>query len=75
MPTLIGEYFSTISGAIGEKFSNIVTTIATFVFGIGIGLFEGPVYACICIAFFPIMFLVVALLGRSLKKSAAMKLE
>ncbi len=75
LPTLIGEYFSTISGAIGEKFSNIINTLATFIVGVAVALVEGPVYACICLAFFPVLFLTLACFGKSLKKSAAMKIE
>jgi ABC-type multidrug transport system fused ATPase/permease subunit len=45
------------------------------VVGLVVALVEGPVYACICLAFFPVLFLTLACFGKSLKKSAAMKIE
>lgn len=56
---MIGEYFATISGAIGEKFSAIINTLAITIVGIIVSFCYGPTFAAICFGFFPIMMLVL----------------
>ena len=72
---MIGEYFSTISGAIGEKFAAIINTIAIIVFGIVLAFVVGPTFAAICFAYFPIMLLFLALFARKLKGAMEEKVE
>jgi ABC-type multidrug transport system fused ATPase/permease subunit len=75
LPSLIGEYFSTISGAIGEKFSNVLSTIFIFGMGLGVAIYESVAYAFISLAFFPILFLTIGLFGRKLKQVSLDKIE
>lgn len=75
LPSLIGEYFSTISGAIGEKFSNVLSTVFIFAFGLGVAIYLSVVYAFISLAFFPVILMTVAIFGKHLKKSGFDKVE
>ena len=74
LPSLIGEYFSTISGAIGEKLSNIINTVATVVFGIAVGLGEAPLYGFICLCYVPVILLTVTVFGGAMKRAAMSKI-
>jgi ABC-type multidrug transport system fused ATPase/permease subunit len=75
LPSLIGEYFSTISGAIGEKFSNVLSTVFIFGMGVGVAIYESVVYAFISLAFFPVIFLTVGFFAKRLKKVSLDKIE
>ncbi len=75
MPSLIGEYFSSISGAIGEKLSNIISTLATVVFGVTVGLVESPVFGVINLGFVPIILLTVTFFGGAIKTVSFKKLD
>ena len=70
---MIGEYFSTIQVSIGEKFSNVIMTIAAFITGIGISFYYGPIFALICFAYYPIMMLIVVFFGSAVKKQTIAK--
>jgi ABC-type multidrug transport system fused ATPase/permease subunit len=75
LPSLIGEYFSSISGAVGEKLSNIISTLATVVFGIAVGLGESPVFGVINLGFVPVILLTVTVFGGAIKTVSFKKLE
>jgi ABC-type multidrug transport system fused ATPase/permease subunit len=42
---------------------------------VGVAFYTGPVYAVICLAFFPVIFLTIALFAKNLKKQSFLKLE
>lgn len=71
---MIGEYFTTIQISIGEKLGNMCMCAAAFVTGMIIGFVYGPVFAIICFAYYPIMFLFVALFGVAVKKATIAKI-
>lgn len=72
---MVSEYFSTIQISIGEKLGNMLMSAGAFVTGIGISFYYGPVYAIICFAYYPLMFVFVAGLGGAVKKAAIAKME
>jgi len=49
--------------------------MVTFVCGVGVAIFIGPIYGLICLAFYPVIFLTIALFGKQLKKANMKKIE
>jgi ABC-type multidrug transport system fused ATPase/permease subunit len=74
LPSLIGDNFAIISNSIGEKFSNILFAIFTFISGIIIAFVYGPSFAAICLGFFPILFIAMAFFSSKARKAALEKL-
>jgi ATP-binding cassette subfamily B (MDR/TAP) protein 1 len=74
LPSMIGEYFTTISGAIGEKFSNILNAFSSFIIAFIMVLIQGPLFAVICISFFPIIFTIIFIFAGKLKSASQEKL-
>jgi ABC-type multidrug transport system fused ATPase/permease subunit len=70
LPTLIGDNFQIVSNSIGEKFSNILLAIFTFIAGIVIAFVYGPSFAAVCFGFFPLMFTAMVFFGSNVRKAA-----
>jgi ABC transporter transmembrane region len=45
-----------------------------FVGGLAIAFWKGPIFTLICLAFLPIMMMVIAVFGRGVKNAQIMKL-
>ena len=74
IPQQIGNSFFTINDALGEKFANIIFTFACFISGVGISLYSGADLAGACIAFFPIIFVILAIFMKQVKKTSIVKM-
>ena len=75
MPSLIGDYFTTIQQGIGEKYGNLISALFSFLSGLGIAFYEAPIYAFICLAYFPFIFFVIAMIMKSVKIASIKKVE
>jgi len=71
LPSQIGENFFIISESIGEKYSNMIFSIATLFAGIVIAFYRGADFAGVCTAFVPIMFFIMAVFGARVKATTA----
>ena len=74
MPTDIGQYFGTISQGVGEAFGQLLNAAGTFIGGISIALYNGPVFTCVCIAYMPIIMVFVVVFGAISKVAQFKKL-
>lgn len=75
MPSDIGQYFNTISLGIGENYAALIQGIGTFVGGIAISFYKGPVFASVCLAYFPVIMITMVFVGGANKRVAFLKLE
>jgi ABC-type multidrug transport system fused ATPase/permease subunit len=48
--------------------------VASFASGIGIAFYEGPIYALICLAYFPMIFVLFGGMGAAVKRAAIDKI-
>jgi ABC-type multidrug transport system fused ATPase/permease subunit len=71
---MISENFSIIQSSIGEKFSNIIFTLANVVSGLVIAFTKGPLFAIICFAYFPFMLIGLSIFGGVVKRASMAKL-
>jgi len=60
----MGEIFETVQHSIGEKTSNLIFAITTCVSGIIYGLFVGPTFTLCCLAYLPVLFIILAVFGK-----------
>jgi ABC-type multidrug transport system fused ATPase/permease subunit len=74
LPSQIGENFSIITEAIGEKYSNIIFSIATMISGIAIAFYRGADYAGACTAFVPVLVILMGVFGVQVKKATIAKI-
>lgn len=63
LPSQIGENFSVITEAIGEKYSNIIFSMAALISGVGIAFYKGADYAAVCFAFMPFLIVLMGIFG------------
>lgn len=52
----------------------MIVGLASFASGLGIAFYEGPIYAFICLAYFPIIFTAFFLIGGAVKTAAIEKI-
>ncbi len=74
IPSQIGENFSIVTEAIGEKYSNIIFSMSTLLAGVGIAFYRGADFAAVCTAFTPIIFIIMCVFGGIVKKTAIAKM-
>ena len=70
IPSQMSEIFETIQGAIGEKVSNLIFAVSTCIAGIGYSIFFGPYFALVCLAYLPLLLIIIAVFGRMVQKTA-----
>lgn len=75
LPSKISEYFGAIAIGLGEKFANVVYCASSFVGGVVIAFWQGPVFAVICLCFTPLFMMVIAIFGIIAKKAQMRKLK
>jgi hypothetical protein len=63
LPSQIGENFSVITEAIGEKYSNIIFSMSALISGVGIAFYKGADYAAVCLAFLPFLIVLMGIFG------------
>ena len=63
MPSDVGQYFTQINKGIGENAGQLAQAFGTFCGGLGISFYRGPVFAAICLAYFPVVLIIVGILG------------
>ena len=74
MPSDIGQYFQTISVGIGESYGQLCQALGTLIGGITIGFSRGPVFAAVCLAYMPILMIIIFVFGKISKVAAIKKL-
>ena len=74
MPSDIGQYFETIAQGIGESYAHNVMSIAAILGGIAIGMYKGPIFACVCLGYVPVIIFCAFCLGGVAYKSQWVKL-
>jgi hypothetical protein len=63
MPSDIGQYFTQVSKGIGESYAGLIVSVGTFLGGIGISFYRGPIFALICIAYIPLIVIAMSIFG------------
>jgi hypothetical protein len=69
MPTDIGQYFETISMGIGEAFSHLLNSAGCFIGGIGIAMYNGPIFTLVTLAYLPLILVPVIVFGAISKRA------
>ena len=75
IPAQMAEVFETVRSAIGEKFSTLIFAISTCLSGIGYGLYYGPAFCGVCLAYLPFLLACIGIFGMMVKKSTLEKLN
>jgi ABC-type bacteriocin/lantibiotic exporter with double-glycine peptidase domain len=75
MPSDIGQYFTQVSKGIGESYAGLIVSFGTFLGGIGISFYRGPIFACICLAYIPVIVITMSIFGKITKIEAFKKVE
>lgn len=52
----------------------MLNALFVLIFGLGVALYEAPIYALTCIAYFPVIFLTVGFFGKKVKDVSAAKM-
>ena len=74
MPSDIGQYFQTISQGIGESYGQLCQSVGILIGGMAISFSRGPIFALVCVAYIPILAILVIIFGGISKKAALLKL-
>ena len=69
LPSQIGENFAIVTESIGENYSNIIFSLACLVSGIAISFYRGADFAACCIAFLPVILVIIIIFGIYAKKA------
>lgn len=64
IPAQMAEIFDNIQGSIGEKISNLIFAVSTCLSGICYAIYFGPYYAAVCLAYLPLLLIILAVFGR-----------
>jgi len=64
MPSDIGQYFTKINKGLGDAQGQFFQAIGSFLGGMGLAFYYGPVVAIICFAFIPLFSIVIMVLGK-----------
>ncbi|CDW71198.1 abc transporter [Stylonychia lemnae] len=75
LPSQIGENFLVVQQSIGQKFASILFAISNLLSAIGVAFYRGPDLAAIYFSMFPLVFLLVKVLGSQVKKVTLQKTE
>jgi ATP-binding cassette, subfamily B (MDR/TAP), member 1 len=75
MPSDIGQYFQTISTGIGESYGQLLQSFGLLIGGFAIAFARGPIFALVCIAYMPLMLILIVVLGGISKRAAFAKLK
>jgi len=74
LPSQIGENFSIITEAIGEKYCNIIFSLSTMISGFTVAFIKGADFAGVCFAFLPILFFIMGFFGVHVKNKTIAKM-
>jgi ATP-binding cassette subfamily B (MDR/TAP) protein 1 len=74
LPSQIGENFAIVTEGIGEKYSNVIFSMAALASGLGIAFYRGADFAAVCAGFLPCILLIMIVFGAQMKKSAINKM-
>ena len=75
LPAQISEVFETVKASIGEKIGNLMFSFMTCIAGIGYALYYGATFAGACIAYLPVLLIIIAVFGMRVKKMTSEKLQ
>ena len=75
LPSQISENFAAISLGLGEKLGQLIFSLSAFFGGLAIGLWKGPIYTCMCLAYLPFFIIIIGIFGSRVKKVQAEKLS
>jgi ATP-binding cassette subfamily B (MDR/TAP) protein 1 len=75
IPAQIAEIFDTVQASIGEKIANLIFAISTCLSGIIYAMVFGVAFAASCVAYLPILLMIIGVFGMQVKKSVSDKLN
>ena len=64
MPGDVGQYFTQINKGIGDSVGQLLQGCGSFVGGIAIALYSGPVIAAVCFAYLPFVAIAIVFFGK-----------
>jgi len=64
MPSDVGQYFTQINKGIGDSIGQLLQGCGSFVGGIAIALYSGPVIAAVCFAYLPFVAIAIVFFGK-----------
>ena len=64
MPSKISEYFAAISSGLGEKFAQLIYSVAMILAGIGLAFWRGANLAAVTFAFLPLFVITIGVFGN-----------
>ena len=73
LPSQISEYFLHIADGSGEKVSQLLMSLAMITSGFVIAFIRGPVFALICLCYFPFYLIIICLYGKKLGLQTMLK--
>ena len=73
LPSQISENFAAISLGLGEKLGQLIFAMSAFFGGLAIGLWKGPIYTCMCLAYLPFFIIIIGIFSSRVKKVQAEK--
>lgn len=74
MPSDIGQYFTKINKGLGDSQGQLLQALGSFLGGLAIAFFYGPVISAICFAFIPGFFIVIVCLTGPAKTAVIAKM-
>ena len=74
LPSQIGELFFIVTQSIGEKLSNIIFSAACIIASAVTAFVKGADFAGICVAFLPIILVIMGVFGTLVKRSTTAKM-
>ena len=69
LPAKLSQYFSEIGEGTGEKMGQVFYTSAIAISGTSIGLYYGPILALCCMAFYPIIGVIIMIWVKMMKNT------
>ena len=74
LPAQMSEVFETIKASIGEQISNLIFAVSTCLAGIVYALSFGPTFALVCLAYLPVLLIILGVFGSMVRRFTMQKL-
>lgn len=75
MPSDIGQYFTKINKGLGDSQGQLFQALGSFLGGMFLAFFYGPIVSLICFCFIPLFFILIMVLGKYAKLYGYQKLQ
>ena len=74
LPAQMSEIFETVKASIGEQISNLIFAVSTCIAGIVYSLSFGADFALVCLAYLPVLLIIIAVFGSMVRRFTMQKL-